>query len=326
MVRAYDRARKAPTPTLTVGPSTHPMSSNRGLSPLRLVAYLAGTVIVVSLFAPSALGVLGPIGVFVMLVAVYMLMWKRPRGRPPKDVARRLSGYKVRASYTVLPEAVLLALAVWAIASALGREMDAAKAGIFGLVGGLVFAAMTRVSLPAARTAKGAVGAAALVASFSQLAGGSKCSEALPRALVALIGLLIVAAFGTALVVGLWKRATLRKPDLPSSLLAALALLELIEFAIAPAGQKIITDLPGGVVPLLLLGGVLLAAALTAVNPRASEAMLGVGVAVGVAYLLLLQIQQSDVPVGPGCLDVLPQLVMTATFTVAAVVAGSGDD
>jgi hypothetical protein len=108
--------------------------------------------------------------------------------------------------------------------------------------------------------------------------------------------------------------------------LAAFALLELVEFAIAPAGQEIITDLPGGVVPLLLIGGVLLAAGLTAINPRATEAMLGVGVALGVTYLLLLQVQQSDIPVGPGCVDVLPQLVMAAVFTLAAVVLGSGEE
>jgi hypothetical protein len=302
------------------------MSSNRQQSPLRLVAYLAGAVIVVSLFAPSALGVLAPIGVFVMLVAVYMVMFKRPAGRPPKDAARRLSGYKVRPGYTLLPEAVLLALAVWAIASATGAEMDAATAAILGLVGGLTFAVLTRISLPAARIAKGAVGAIGLLASFSELARGDECSEALPGGVIALIGVLIVAAFGTALVVGFWKRATLRKADLPSFVLAAFALLELIEFAIAPAGQEIITDLPGGVVPLLLVGGVLLAAALTAINPRATEAMLGVGVALGVTYLLLLQLQQSDIPVGPGCVDVLPHLMMAAAFTVAAVVAGSGDD
>jgi hypothetical protein len=302
------------------------MSSNRPQSPLRLVAYLAGAVIVVSLFAPSALGVLGPIGVFVMLVAVYMVMFKRPVGRPPNDAARRLSGYKVRPGYTLLPEAVLLALAVWAIAFAAVAEIDAATAAILGLVGGFAFAFLTRISLPAARITKGAVGAIGLLASFSELALGDACSEALPGGVIALIGVLIVAAFGTALAIGFWKRTTLRKADLPSFVLAAFALLELIEFAIAPAGQEIITDLPGGVVPLLLVGGVLLAAALTAINPRATEAMLGVGVALGITYLLLLQLQQSDVPMGPGCVDVLPQLVMAAAFTVAAVVAGSGDE
>jgi len=302
------------------------MSSSRQPSPLRLVAYLAGAVIVVSLFAPSALGVLGPIGLFVMLVAVYMLMFKRPVGRPPTDTARRLSGYQVRASYTLLPEAVLLALAVWALTSATGARMDAASAAIFGLIGGLVFAVATRVSLPVARIAKGAVGAAALIASFSELARGDKCSEALPAGVLALIGLLILASFGTALAVGLWKRATLRKADLPSFVLAAFAILELIEFAIAPTGQQIITDLPSGVVPLLLVVGILLAAGLTAINPRATEAMLGVGVAFGVTYLLLLQVRQSDLRVGPGCVDVLPQMVMMMAFTLAVVVVGSGED
>jgi hypothetical protein len=147
---------------------------------LRLVAYLAGAVIVVSLFAPSALGVLGPISVFVMLVAVYMVMFKRPVGRPPNDAARRLSGYKVRPGYTLLPEAVLLALAVWAMASAVGAAPDVATAAILGVVAGLAFAALTRISLSAARIAKGTVGAVALLASYIELARGDEC-RGLPR-------------------------------------------------------------------------------------------------------------------------------------------------
>jgi len=302
------------------------MSKSRQLTPLRLIAYLAGATIVVSLFAPSALGVLGPVGLFVLLVAVYMTMFKRPVGRPSKDTARRLSGYTVRSGYTLLPESALLALALWAIASAMAEPTGASGAAVFGVVAGAVWAGLTRVSLPAARVAKGVLGAIGLLASFSALAQGDDCSDALPNGAIALIGVVLVASFGTAAVVGFWKRATLRKADLPSFVMAALGLVELIEFAVAPAGQEIITDLPGGLAPALLVGGLLLAAALTAINPRATEAMLGVGVAVGVTYLLLLQLPQGDLEVGPGCVDVLPQLVLVVTFTLVAVLAGSGDD
>jgi hypothetical protein len=257
---------------------------------------------------------------------VYFLMFKRPVGRPPKDTARRLSGYKVRAGYTLLPEPSLLALALWAIAEVPTDPTTPSNAAVFGAFAGLAWAGATRMSLSLVRALKGAIGALGLAASFSALARGDECSEALAGGVAALIGLIMAAAFSTAILVGFWKHATLRKADLPSFVLAALGLIELVEFAVAPAGQEIVTDLSGGIVPTLLLAGILLAAALSAINPRVTEAMLGVGVALGVAYLLLLHVQQYPLALGPGCVDVLPQLVMVATFTVVAVVAGSGED
>lgn len=303
-----------------------PMSSNRQLSPLRLVAYFAGAVIVVSLFAPSAVGVLGPIGLFVMLVAVYLQMFKRTRGRPPKDAARRVSGYVVRDGYRRLPEATLLALAIWSIAAAPSSFLGAVDAAWLGAIAGLVWAVITRATPTLAQDVlKAIVGAAGFCLSVWGLLKTDECSDALPASTVRLGLFFLLALVAVALAVRVWKFATLRKAKPGAFFLAVVGLLDLLEFAIAPAGEVIINDLPGPVFALLIALA-LFAAALCAINPAGAEAMLGLGIAAGVVYLLLLKLSQSDVLVGSDCVDVMPQLVMVTVFALAVVLVGAGED
>lgn len=296
--------------------------SGQSRSPLRLVAYLACALIAGSLFAPALAGWLGPVGIGVLLVAVYLQMFKRPVGRPARDPMRRLSGYAVRSSFTAIPEAALLASALWAVGAASPNSTDSAAAGLIGVLLGLGWARLGGISKSAHQVTKGIVGGVGLVASISGLIRGDACAEGLAPAAIVVVGLVTAASLSMAVLVGVLKSATLRQPNAAAYALAMVGLIELVEFAVAPVGESLLEELPAWSA-LPLVGAALFLAGLAAINPKAVEAMLGVGIAVGATYLLALSGRLELQAFGVDCRSVVPQLVFILAFTGMALLVGT---
>lgn len=228
---------------------------------------------------------------------------------------RRLSGYRVRPSVAGFPEAVLLGAAVWELtAGATGRATTSGEGVVLGLALGAAWAVVRRTSVNVGEIVKSLVGIAALTSSLAVLTFGSECSPGLSPVQLALVSAVLAGSLLTAVLLGFWKVATLRRPSAGSYLMALVALVELGRFAIAPAGESLLDNLSGAAAGALVLG-VVLVALLSAINPRGAEAMVGAGVAIGGVYLPAVG-TQLETTQGPSCHSFTQQLILVAAFTV----------
>jgi hypothetical protein len=277
-------------------------------------------VILVSVFAPSAIQWLGLVGLFVGLIGVYAIMFKRPVGRPSGDAARRISGYVVRPSVTVLPEAVLLGFAVWELWSAVpGSVPTSASLAFSGAILGAAWGFTSRVGAMR-EIGKVLVGGCALAVSFLALVRGDQCADARSAATMYAITLLFLGSVAAAILIAFWKWATLRRANFGAYLLALFGLIELVQFAIAPAGEDILGGAPFWA-DVILVVGFLVVALVGAFNPAGAEAMIGTGIAAGSLYLALAG-TQLQLDAGVGCRTYGLQLVLVIAFTVAAFMCG----
>jgi len=276
-------------------------------------------VIVISLVAPNN-EILGPISLLFGLLGIAALLVKRPVGRPASDPARRISTYSVVDGATIVPEAVLVAIAVWQLttsvqsAAAIGQD-----AIVVGLVGGLLWGAVLRWGAIIFKDVIGCiVGLGALLVVVPTLTWGDSCTEGGSTVLLtaALIALGATVALGAMIV--LLKKATLQKAHLSSYVLAIFGLVELMQFLIAPTGE-ILDDLPWWAA-LVLLIGLEAIALLGGVNPVLAQTLVGSMVAMAAVYLMVIDTRLSQG--SAGCMSLASGLWFLLPFVGAALVLG----
>ena len=295
------------------------MASSSG-GPGRILLCLGVLVILVSVFVPSATQWLGPVGLMAGLIGVYAFMFKRPVGRPSRDAARRISGYIVRPSVMVVPEAVLLGFAFWELWSASpGSVPTPGSLAISGAFLGVAWGFASRV-MAVREIGKVLVGGCALVVSFQNLVRGDQCFEPLSAVTKSVLTLLLLGSVAVAALFGFWKWATLRRANVGAYLLALLGLIELVQFAFTPAGEDIFDDAPIWAY-VILVAGFIAVAAVSAFNPAGAQALIGTGIAAGSLYLVVVG-TQLQLDIGVGCRAYGHQFALVGSFTVAAFLSG----
>jgi hypothetical protein len=307
-------------------------SASAGRSAGKVLLLGAAVVIALSLLMPIS-SLAGPLGVMVGFVAITVLLVGRPRGRPPRDSARRISGYLVRSDIFAVPEAVLVGLALAELADRFARDASVWTLAIIGVMGGGTWAVLRRLQTKSLigdqrsgikDLATTILGGAALISGVGVLVHGDACTAALPTKALIVVGAVALASVGLALLIGMSKWAVLHRAHLASYSIAAVGLVEFVKFAHVPNGLDIVEDLSGWAAAPLVAG---LAAAsfLVAVNPKLGEAVIGVAVAVTTGYLLLYEARLNlGALLAPGPCDSFARAAWTVIPVVLfAVFAGS---
>jgi hypothetical protein len=211
------------------------------------------------------------------------------------------------------------------------------SAVVVGLVGGLVWGFLApiargswwwpsmRVLVPTdlVQVVEVLIGSVAALYSFQALINGDgEClKEGRPGLVLGFVGAIVLGAVALVAISRLTGRMVAGDFHLPAFALSIAALLELVQFVLAPAGEDVISGASPGQ-QSALVAGFAVAIVLTVLRPKVAELLLGYGIAMGGLALLVIG-SSLTIDENNACRAYSPQLALVAAFTAAAAI-GAG--